>query len=92
MGSKNGHRKDPLYDVGIEAISAEEPDATTFEIILQVMFYEPIKQEKEVMEQLEMTGEEIAKMLHQFKAGGFLPGDCRILWNTRLTKQYLKGL
>jgi len=71
MGSKNGHRKDPLNDVDIEAISAEEPDVAMFEIILQVMFYEPIKQEEGVMEQLELTGEEIAKMLHQFKAGGF---------------------
>ena len=90
MGSENGHRKNSSKE--IEAVSSKEPDAVIFEIILQVMFYDEITQEKEVMQQLEMTGEEIAKMLHQFKAGGFLPADCRILWNTRLIKQYLKGV
>ena len=89
MERRNGHKQEVLGDKQKECLM-RSPDMVIFEISLLVMFYEPIEHEKEVFDQLEMTGEEIAKMLHQFKGGGFLPMDCRICWNTRLTKQHLQ--
>jgi hypothetical protein len=66
------------------------PDVIIFEIALQVMFYEGIEQENEVLDQLEFTAEEMARMLDTFKGGGFLPMNCRICWNTKITKQHLQ--
>jgi hypothetical protein len=89
MERQNGHKQEVLGHKQ-RACLLRSPDMIIFEISLLVMFYEGIEQENEVLDQLEFTAEEMAKMLDTFKGGGFLPMNCRICWNTKLTKQHLQ--
>ena len=87
---KNKRNGQVLGEKQLECPS-RSPDMVIFEITLQVLFYEGIEQERETIDQLEFTGEEIAKMLHQCKVDGFLPKECKVCWNTKITRQHFKG-
>jgi hypothetical protein len=86
MNKRNGQI---LGEKQLECLS-RSPDVVIFEIAIQVIFYEGIERKNEVVDQLEFTAEEMAKMLDTFKGGGFLPMNCRVCYNTKQTKQYLQ--
>ncbi|HKX29951.1 MAG TPA: hypothetical protein VJ302_19835 [Blastocatellia bacterium] len=89
MKAKNGNG-----DRSIELIDCngliDEPDITIYEITIKCMFYQPPKQE--VIDYIELSAEDVVLMFNQFKAGGFIPLDCRIILNTALKKEYLSSL
>ncbi|HKX31261.1 MAG TPA: hypothetical protein VJ302_26465 [Blastocatellia bacterium] len=67
----------------------DEPDMTIYEITIKVMFYE--SPNREVIDYLELSAEDVVMMFQQFKAGGYLPANCRIILNTALVKEFLSA-
>ena len=67
----------------------DEPDMTIYEITLKVMFFE--SPNKDVIDYLELSAEDVVLMFQKFKAGGFLPANCRVIMNTTLVKEFLSA-
>jgi hypothetical protein len=65
----------------------EDPQITIYEIVVKVSFdHQPVR---EVIDYLDLSAADVVLMFQQFRAGGFLPDDCRIILNTTLKKKFL---
>ena len=65
----------------------DEPDMTIYEITLKVMFYE--RPERQIIDYLELSAEDVVLMFQEFKSRGYLPANCRVILNTALVKEFL---